>query len=345
MTDRSSPDTLGMWDAAAALPDQLRAALREAQRTFATVAEPARAVAAFGLGTAATACEAAAAVAAPDLEVPFWIGDGTAVPNWVGAGTVAVAVALGTENPETVAAAQEAQARGARVLAVGNEEALAPLVAGGGVAWCPVSPGGGGARAAVGPATVAVLVALSALGLLPDRAASVEAAAAALGRRGDVFRAPHGPAAELARRIGRTIPLVYGSGGVTGAAAHWWKQRMNLNAKTPSFAAALPALAYDELAGWGQGGDITRQTMTLVLLRHDAEDARVAGLFGAVRAATEEVMADVLEVGAEGDDDLGCFLDLALLGELVSLHLAAREGVDPGPVPAVDEAHGGGGGS
>jgi glucose/mannose-6-phosphate isomerase len=80
--------------------------------------------------------------------------------------------------------------------------------------------------------------------------------------------------------------------------------------------------------------------MTLVLLRHRAEDPEVAGLFAAVRAATEEVMADILEVWAEGDDDLGRFFDLALLGELVSLHLAAREGVDPGPVPAVDEAHG-----
>ncbi len=33
------------------------------------------------------------------------------------------------------------------------------------------------------------------------------------------------------------------------------------------------------------------------------------------------------------------FFDLALLGELVSLHLAAHEGVDPGPAPAVEEAH------
>ena len=57
-----------------------------------------------------------------------------------------------------------------------------------------------------------------------------------------------------------------------------------------------------------------------------------------MRAATDEVMADVFEVRGEGDDDLGRFFDLALLGELVSLHLAGREGVDPGPVPAVEEA-------
>ena len=83
--------------------------------------------------------------------------------------------------------------------------------------------------------------------------------------------------------------------------------------------------------------------MSLVLLRHGGESPRAAGLFEAVRAATDEVMADVFEVQGEGADDLGRFFDLALLGELVSLHLAGREGVDPGPAPAVDEAHAPGG--
>ena len=54
-------------------------------------------------------------------------------------------------------------------------------------------------------------------------------------------------------------------------------------------------------------------------------------------------MADVLEIRAEGDDDLSRFFDLALLGEVVSLHLAGHEGVDPGPAPAVEVAHDAGG--
>ena len=64
-------------------------------------------------------------------------------------------------------------------------------------------------------------------------------------------------------------------------------------------------------------------------------------LFESVRAATDEVMADIFEVRPRADDDLCRFFDLALFGELVSLHLAGREGVDPGPAPAVDDAHAG----
>jgi glucose/mannose-6-phosphate isomerase len=331
-----------MWEAAAALPGQLLRALEEGKRAFAGAlpeTESVRAVAAFGLGTAATACEVAAAVAAPILEVPLWISCGGELPGFVDDGTLVIAVALDAASPETVSAARAARVRGAWVVAVGDEDALSPLLGDGDLPWCRVPAEGPAARAAIGAATVPVLVALSEAGLLlPDPAASVTAAADALGARVEAFCAPRGPAAELARRIGRTIPLVYGSSGVAGVAARWWKERLNVAAKTPAFAAELPALAYGELAGWGQGGDITRQAMTLVLLRHRGEDPAVASLFAPVRAAVEEVMADVIEVWAEGDDDLGRFFDLALLGELVALHRAAREGVDPGPAPALDEA-------
>jgi hypothetical protein len=330
-----------MWEVAAALPEQLLRALEGARHAFVgglPDAASVRVVAAFGLGTAATACEVVAAVAAPSLEVPFWVGRSGELPAFVGDGTLVIVVALDGASPETVSAARAARSRGARIVAVGGEDALSPLLGDGDLPWCRVSPEGAAARAAIGAATVPVLVALSEAGLLPDPAASVTAAADALALRIEAFRAPRGPAAELARRIGRTIPLVYGSNGVAGAAARWWKERLNVGAKTPAFAAELPALAYGELAGWGQGGDITRQAMTLVLLRHRGEDPGVASLYAPVRRAVEEVMADVIEVWAEGDDDLGRFFDLALLGELVALHLAAREGVDPGPAPALDEA-------
>jgi glucose/mannose-6-phosphate isomerase len=338
-------DTLGMWEATAALPEQLSGALRTAEDAFRGIAPPGggrgalRAVAAFGLGTGAVACGAAAALSAPDLAVPFWVGQGSALPAFVNAATLVLAVSPSGDTEETLTAAEKAVERGAMVVAVGGAPggALARFATEARLPWCPVAPGGP-ARAALGAATVPLLVALTRAGLRADCAPAVDAAATTLARRRDALLAPSGPAAQLARRLGRTIPLVYGSAGTAAVAARWWKAQVNLNAKAPAFAATLPELTHDELAGWGQGGDVTRQTMSLVLLRHAGEAPRAAGQFDAVRAATDEVMADVFEVQAEGDDELGRFFDLSLLGSLVSLHLAAREGVDPGPVPAVDDA-------
>ena len=343
-------DTLGMWEATAALPEQLSEALQTAAEAFEGTAPLGRGafrtVVAFGLGTGGTACSAAAALTAADLALPFWVGLGSAVPAFVDADSLVLAVSSSGGTAETLSAAAEAAERGATVVAVGGDAggALASLADHAGLLWCPVFPSvasgqrRSAARAALGATTVPLLVALARAGLRPDCTAAVQAASEALARRRDALVAPGSAAAELARRLGRTIPLVYGASGVAAVAAHWWKAQVNLNAKAPAFTAALPEMTHDELAGWGQGGDVTRQTMSLVLLRHAGEGPRAAGLFAAVRAATDEVMAEIFEVRGEGEDDLCRFFDLALLGALVSLHLAAHEGVDPGPVPAVEEA-------
>jgi glucose/mannose-6-phosphate isomerase len=91
------------------------------------------------------------------------------------------------------------------------------------------------------------------------------------------------------------------------------------------------------VAGWGQHGDVTRQVLTLVTLRHGAEHPQVAHRFDLVVDVTDEVMANVIPIWAQGDDDLARFFDLALFGDLVSLHMAGREGIDPGPAPALND--------
>ena len=139
----------------------------------------------------------------------------------------------------------------------------------------------------------------------------------------------HGPAEDVARRIGRTIPLVYGSTGVSAVAARRWKTQINENAKTPAFFAVQPELSHNEVAGWGQHGDVTRQVLSLITLRHGGEHPHVARRFELVVEATDEVMANVIPVWAEGDDDLARFFDLALFGDFVSLHMAGREGPTP----------------
>jgi glucose/mannose-6-phosphate isomerase len=343
---RTAPlDTLGMWEATCALPEQLSGALRTADGAFAGLASggDVRSVAAFGLGTGGIACAAAAALTGHDLTVPFWVGRGSALPAFVDTSTLVLAVSTSGDTEETLTAAEKAIERGARVVSIGGEPggALARLADGAGLPWCPVAPGGAVARAALGATTVSLLVALTRAGLRSESAEAIDVAAKGLARRRDALLSAGGVPAELARRLGRTIPLVYGSAGTAEVAAHWWKAQVNLNAKAPAFAATLPDVTHDELAGWGQGGDVTRQTMSLVLLRHDGEAPRTAGQFDAVQAATDEVMADVFDVRAEGDDDLARFFDLTLVGSLVSLHLAAREGVDPGPVPTVDEVQAG----
>jgi glucose/mannose-6-phosphate isomerase len=144
-----------------------------------------------------------------------------------------------------------------------------------------------------------------------------------------------GPARELARRIGTTIPIFYGGGALGAVAAQRWKCDVNENAKAPAFWNAYPELDHNEICGWGQHGDVTRQLFTLVELRHDFEHEQVGRRFALTRALIEETLAQVLEVRAEGDGRLSQVLDLMYVGDWASCYLALDHDVDPGPIDAI----------
>jgi glucose/mannose-6-phosphate isomerase len=334
-------DTLGMWDAVAALPEQVLSAITASAEVLGDTALPAgdgiRAVAIFGMGTSGTAADAVAAYAAHRSSAPVWVGKGYGSPAFAGRDTLAFALSGSGDTEETCAAASAAGEQGATVIVVSAGGALSDMAVQSGFTHFEVPADLPAPRTALGALAVPVLLTLSRLGLVPDVTPSLEDAMTSLRRRRDAFVAPESPVEHVARLIGRTIPLIYGSTGLNAVAAQRWKTQVNENAKTPAFFAVQPDLSHNEVAGWGQHGDITRQVLSLVTLRQAGEHAQVARRFALVVEATDEVMANVIPVWAEGDDDLGRFFDLALFGDFVSLHMAGREGIDPGPVPALTD--------
>jgi glucose/mannose-6-phosphate isomerase len=333
-------DTLGVWDATVGLPEQLRAAAATAEAVLEDTVLPRpgdiRSVVVFGMGSGATAAEAVAAYGTGRASVPVWVGNGYESPAFVGPHTLAFAVSASGDTEETIAAASAARARGAHLVVVSGVGALAAMAAASDLPLFEV-PAGPAPRTALGALAVPVLLTLSRAGILPDAAAELEGVATPLSRRRDALVGPGGPAERVARLIGRTIPLVYGSEGLTAVAARRWKTQINENAKAPAWWSAQPELSHNEICGWGQNGDVTRQLITVVALRHDAEHPQVGRRFELVAEMMREVVADVIEIRAEGDGDLAQLFDLILIGDFVSLWLSAQSGVDPGPVPALDE--------
>jgi glucose/mannose-6-phosphate isomerase len=82
---------------------------------------------------------------------------------------------------------------------------------------------------------------------------------------------------------------------------------------------------------------VTRQLVTLVDLRHDFEHPQVARRFDLVDEIMAEVVAGIVPVRAAGQGPLAQLMDLVLIGDVVALTLAAREGVDPGPIPVLED--------
>ena len=182
-----------------------------------------------------------------------------------------------------------------------------------------------------------MFIVLERMGLLDGASSWIDHAVTQLSLRRDELATDSNPASELARRLGRTLPIVYGGGSLGEVAAWRWKGQFNENPKIASFANRIPELTHNEICGWGQHGDVTRQVFSLVLLRHGFEHPQVARRFGLVETVSEEIVGGVYSVEARGEGRLAQLMDLILFGDMVTLFQCQAEGIDPGPVPILDE--------
>jgi glucose/mannose-6-phosphate isomerase len=334
-------DSLGVLDALAGAPEQLATAHAAAEARLAGL-DPGPAVehvVIAGMGGSGIVGDLVAAVGSDRLPVPVVVRKQYRVPAFVGPRSLVIAVSCSGDTEETVEFATGAAEAGARLVTVAGGGELARLGEAAGLVHLPVVAEVPGPRFALGAALAPVLALLGHLDLLPDVATDLAAATAQLARRRDECAAdvpaPTNPARDLARRIDRTIPLVYGHGALGAAAALRWKQSVNENAKAPAFWNQYPELDHNEICGWGQHGDVTRQVLTLVELRHEGEHPRLARRSVATLAQVEETVAQVCTVDARGTGRLAQVLDLVHLGDWTSVHLALANDVDPGPIDAI----------
>jgi len=329
-------DTDGMFDLAAGLPEQVEEAA-ERTRQLGDLPDPGGIdnVVVFGMGGSGIAGDVLLAAAGPFLPIPVVVIKSYTCPAFIGESSLVFAVSCSGDTEETVEAATEAAVNGAKLVVVTGNGQLARLADEWGAPVVPVPTEIPQPRAALGALAIPPLIVLERVGLFRGASHWIGLAVEQLKKRRDVLvgRGGSSPAAALAGRIGRTIPLIHGGGAVGAAAAQRWKTQINENAKCPAFWSAQPELCHNEVVGWGQHGDVTRQLITQVALRHEAEHPQVSRRFELVAEMLREVVAGTEEVWAEGDGELAQLLDLILFGDFVSLRMAAQEGLDPGPVP------------
>jgi glucose/mannose-6-phosphate isomerase len=322
-----------MLDAAAGLPEQIEAAVAATHEVGGLPDHDAiESVVVLGMGGSGIAGDVCTAIAGPFMPVPVIVQKGYAPPQFVSESTLVFAVSCSGNTEETIEAASMAAMAGARMVVVCAGGELASLAGEWGAPHIPVPTSIPQPRAAIGALAMPPLVVLEAVGLFPGASEWIAGAVTQLTRRRDALVKDGNEAEGLARRIGRQLPLIYGGAALGAVAAMRWKTQFNENAKVAAFWNTIPELTHNEVCGWGQNGDVTRQVFRLVNLRHDYEHPQIARRFDLVNEAVDEVVADIEEVRAKGEGALAQLLDLILVGDFTSIHSALQAGVDPGPV-------------
>jgi glucose/mannose-6-phosphate isomerase len=325
-------DPGGLLDSYLRTGEQLLTAYRAAAEQVPPI-RSAASVTFCAMGGSATAGDVVVGAYGTSLPFPAGTVRGYRLPAHCGPDDVVVCVSYSGNTEETLATYAEAVARGCRVVAVCSSGELADRAGADGMPAALVPAGIPQPRAALGALVGGVLGALREL--VP--AENIEPAAASIASLAERLAPGIDPDRNLAKGIVSwledRIPVVWGSEGVTEAAAFRWKAAFNENAKIPAFASVLPELDHHEVAGWSKGWG---ERFHLVVLRHEDEHETVEAR---VRATIEAIDGSGLEshheVHAPAGPPLAAALSLMMLGDCASAYHAMARGIDPAPIEAI----------
>jgi glucose/mannose-6-phosphate isomerase len=321
-------DPQGMLAAFADIGPQLRTAYAEARTSAIPFAGEVGGVAVCGMGGSAAAGDVTAAAFADRATIPIITLRGYGVPRGYGEEHLVLCVSYSGDTEETVAAFAQARARGCTAVAVCGGGALAAAARDADLPAVLIPTDAPVPRAGLGSLVGGVLGSLVAAGALSGVDDEVDAAATTLDRLAEELgpEATSNEAKDVAAWVGDRIPLVWGSEGVSAAAAWRWKTAFNENAEVPSFASALPELDHHEVVGWtakrGEG-------FCLLILREAGEHGRVQARLDATLEEISDSGLEWREVRARGETPLARCLSLALVGDLASAYHAVARGIDP----------------
>jgi glucose/mannose-6-phosphate isomerase len=316
-----------MIDDVLGIPDQLRDALWRVESARLQEAEAAGLLV-CGMGGSAIGGDLAIAALGDRLTKPVVSVRGYALPSWVTSEWTVLCSSYSGETEETLACWDAAEALGARRVVASTGGALVDRARAAGVPVVGL-PGIFQPRAAVAYMFVVAAELAALAGAAPRVHTEIDAAAAFLADRLDPLR---GQAEEIAALLDGTVPVVYGS-DLTAPVARRWKTQINENAKLPSFWAELPEADHNEICGWNERA--AAAGLAAVFLEDADQHPRERRRFELTAAAAGEA-ATALRLATVGETRVERLLWATVLGDLVSLELASRRGVDPVAVEPIE---------
>lgn len=261
--------------------------------------------------------------------VPFVVNRDYALPAYVGSDTLLFCTSYSGNTEETIAAYEQAKAKGATIYCVTSGGKLADMARADGFPLV-IIPGGQPPRTALGYMLIPVVYICEKLGLIPAQDYNQLFALLKSLREKWVVEVPfaQNPAKEIGTACYGRLSLVYGLGGWHLYAANRWKGQINENSKNHTFINTFPELNHNEILAWMK---CSKQGVSDWLILNIQDGTESAKLKRRLEISMELIgdQAEKMDVFVEGSTVLEKMLATCYLGDFVSLYLAALNEVDP----------------
>jgi len=314
------------------LPNALSEGFRSGRELGAGPPAGDRPIYAAGMGGSAIAADLARGLVEDETPASFVIVRGSDLPRAIGPRSWVLLLSYSGETREVLEAYDLAGRRGARRVVISSGGQLAERAETEDVPVLRV-PGGSPPRAAVGHLMGGVLGLLDPI--FPEsNERRLEIAVEQLREQMPRLESARGPAALLAVKVADRLPFVVAERSFGGLARRW-RTQLEENAKRIAVSDELPELLHNSVVGWDAvtRSDARRYAIVLLDWTGARPSARRAARYLDRLARARRVRT--AHVPLPYEDRLAAICYGLALGDLFSLEIARRDGVDPYPIDAI----------
>lgn len=318
-----------MYELIDAFPQQLKEALETGRKAQLKAPDgPYTNVVVTGLGGSGIGGRIAAQLVAAEAICPIEVYSNYYLPAYVGKGSLVIACSYSGNTEETIAAMEQALAKGARVCVVTSGGKMLEMAKAKGLDHI-VIPGGNPPRTMLAYSLTQQFFVLRHYGIITsDLVPAISAAADMLAADKSSIQAA---AKELTEKLFGKRLVIY-SEASTEAVSIRFRQQVNENSKELCWHHAIPEMNHNELVGWAGGKD----DIAVVIFRHKADHERSQIRMEINKEVFRKYTPHIHDVWSQGDSAIARQLYLINLGDWVSYYWAEKKDVDPTEIAVIN---------
>ena len=332
-------DSEGMYEAVRSFSEQLKQGRARALKAKVNgwPGDGVTGVVVAGMGGSAMGGDILAALSVDHASIPVAVSRSYSLPAWVGPNTAVVASSYSGNTEESLAAFEDAIARGARVVTISTGGKLAERAHVNNVPLVQL-PSGIQPRAALPHSLSALLTITERLQLTAVRPEDWDEAISVTARQSEVMSDlsnPGNPAMKLAKALHGRFPVIYSSEQFAAANTRW-RNQMHENAKSFAVGNCLPEMNHNEIMGWARFQSELKQ-LAVIVLRDKEDHRRTQRRLEVTQSLLAPHAHSWNEIKSKGNSRLARLLSIMYVSDWVSLYLAILNETDPSPVGLISK--------
>ena len=291
-----------------------------------------------GMGGSAIGGDILRVYAANKTPIPVLVVRDYNIPAFVDQNTLFLAVSYSGNTEETLSAYSQAREKGASIICITTGGKLKAMAEQDGYEVVEI-PSGLVPRAATGYLFAPLALLLDELGIIEGVYQELQETVEVLqGMREQLHpgvEAGRNQARVIAGKLKDSLPVIWGTAGISEVAALRWKAQINENAKCPAYYSIFPELNHNEIVGFEVPQELLA-SISCIILRDKYDFERVKRRIEISKDIIKDQVKEIIEVNSQGESYLARFYSLVYIGDYASVYLALEYGINPTPVKVID---------